>query len=127
MNDVPKRGFAAFSSERLREVSRMGGKAIPREKRFFSRNRQVAAEAGRRGGVRRREASEKDLALLLSSLEGPVEFPLEASGRMMIKINRLLRLNYWERLMPPNNRTMRFGVTAAGREYLERVRRSRAE
>lgn len=44
------RGFASMSPERQREIASMGGKAIPPEKRSFSRNPKLAAEAGRKGG-----------------------------------------------------------------------------
>jgi uncharacterized protein len=55
MTDQPvvkkKRGFASMSAERRREITSMGGKAVPPEKRPFARDRALAAEAGRKGGV----------------------------------------------------------------------------
>lgn len=39
-----------MTPERRREIAQMGGKAIPAEKRSFSRNRDLAREAGRKGG-----------------------------------------------------------------------------
>jgi general stress protein YciG len=44
------RGFASMNSERQRQIASMGGKAVPDEKRSFSQNRRLAAEAGRKGG-----------------------------------------------------------------------------
>lgn len=44
------RGFAAMNPERVREIARMGGRAIPPEKRAFSTNRDLAVESGRKGG-----------------------------------------------------------------------------
>ena len=46
-----KRGFAAMSPERRTEIARMGGASIPAEKRAFSLNKQLAQDAGRKGGT----------------------------------------------------------------------------
>lgn len=45
-----RRGFASMSPERRREIARMGGAAVPEEKRSFSQNRDLARDAGRKGG-----------------------------------------------------------------------------
>jgi hypothetical protein len=45
-----KRGLACLSPERRIEIARMGGKSVPPEKRAFSRNAALAADAGRIGG-----------------------------------------------------------------------------
>ena len=45
-----KRGFAAMSPERRREIAAKGGAAVPAEKRSFSQSRDLAARAGRSGG-----------------------------------------------------------------------------
>jgi general stress protein YciG len=45
-----KRGFAAMSPERRREIAAKGGAAVPAEKRSFSKSRDLAAKAGRTGG-----------------------------------------------------------------------------
>ncbi len=45
-----KRGFASMSAERQREIASKGGKSVPAGKRSFFSNRDLAAEAGRRGG-----------------------------------------------------------------------------
>jgi len=44
------RGFATMSAERRREIARKGGASVPGEKRSFAVNRELAAEAGRKGG-----------------------------------------------------------------------------
>jgi general stress protein YciG len=44
------RGFASMDREKLREIARKGGRSVPDEKRSFSQNRQLASEAGRKGG-----------------------------------------------------------------------------
>jgi general stress protein YciG len=36
--------------ERQREIARKGGASVPGEKRSFSQDRRLAAEAGRKGG-----------------------------------------------------------------------------
>jgi general stress protein YciG len=45
-----KRGFAAISPERRREIAARGGASVPPGKRSFSQNRELAASAGRIGG-----------------------------------------------------------------------------
>ena len=45
-----KRGFASMDPERQREIARKGGASVPSEKRSFSQDRSLAAEAGRKGG-----------------------------------------------------------------------------
>jgi general stress protein YciG len=40
--------------ERQREIAKMGGKSLPPESRSFSQNRELAAEAGRKGGQSRK-------------------------------------------------------------------------
>jgi general stress protein YciG len=46
-----KRGFAAMSPERRIKIARLGGKAVPPEKRSFSTDRALAAAAGGKGGA----------------------------------------------------------------------------
>ncbi len=49
MTDEPrKRGFAALSPERRREVAAKGGRAVAPENRPFARDPELAAEAGRK-------------------------------------------------------------------------------
>jgi general stress protein YciG len=53
MNEVKakkKRGFASMSPEKLREISRKGGKSVAPEKLRFARDPEFAAECGKRGG-----------------------------------------------------------------------------
>ncbi|MGA7386056.1 MAG: general stress protein [Methylocella sp.] len=47
---TPNRGFASMDVEKQREIARKGGRSVPDEKRSFSQNRQLASEAGRKGG-----------------------------------------------------------------------------
>lgn len=48
---TPKlRGLAACTPERRAEISRMGGLAVPAEKRMFAKDPGLAASAGRVGG-----------------------------------------------------------------------------
>lgn len=52
VRDRPKimRGFAVIDPERRKEIARMGGKAVPAEKRTFARDREKARLAGMNGG-----------------------------------------------------------------------------
>lgn len=55
MTDMPKparRGFAAMSAEKRLAIARLGGKAVPNEKRAFSVDGDLAAWAGQKGGER---------------------------------------------------------------------------
>jgi uncharacterized protein len=45
-----KRGFASMSAERQREIASMGGKSVPAESRVFSKRKDLAHEAGKKGG-----------------------------------------------------------------------------
>jgi uncharacterized protein len=45
-----QRGFASMDDEKQRDIARKGGESVPDEKRSFSRDRELAAEAGREGG-----------------------------------------------------------------------------
>jgi general stress protein YciG len=56
-NSVSKRGFASMSPEKQREIASKGGKGVPSDKRTFSQNRDLAAEAGRKGGQKSRPAA----------------------------------------------------------------------
>ena len=49
-NNKSKRGFASMSPEKQREIASKGGKSVPSDKRSFSQNRDLAAQAGRKGG-----------------------------------------------------------------------------
>jgi general stress protein YciG len=49
-NSTSKRGFASMSPDKQREIASKGGRSVPSEKRSFSQNRDLAANAGRKGG-----------------------------------------------------------------------------
>lgn len=54
MSEAPaklRRGFAAMDPERQREIARKGGASVPTDKRSFSQNRELAANAGKLGGT----------------------------------------------------------------------------
>jgi len=44
------RGFAGMDEARQRAIASQGGRSVPDEKRSFSQNPGLAAEAGRKGG-----------------------------------------------------------------------------
>lgn len=44
------RGFASMDEDRQREIASKGGRSVPAEKRSFSQDRELASEAGRKGG-----------------------------------------------------------------------------
>jgi uncharacterized protein len=44
------RGFASMDEEKQRRIASKGGRSVPNEKRSFSMDRRLAAEAGRKGG-----------------------------------------------------------------------------
>src|SRR5271156_2512988 len=46
-----RRGFAAMDPERRREIARRGGASVPSDKRSFAQDRDLAANAGRKGGA----------------------------------------------------------------------------
>ena len=45
-----KRGFAAMDQQKQREIASKGGQSVPSEKRSFSKDPGLAAQAGRKGG-----------------------------------------------------------------------------
>lgn len=45
------RGFASMDPEKQRAIAKKGGESVPNEKRSFSQNPSLAAEAGRKGGL----------------------------------------------------------------------------
>ena len=47
---ISRRGFASMRREDREKIARKGGKSVPDEKRSFSRNPELAAQAGRKGG-----------------------------------------------------------------------------
>lgn len=57
MPGKPK-GFAAMSPEKRTEIARKGGLSVPSDKRSFSKNRELASEAGRKGGMHKNKEVE---------------------------------------------------------------------
>ncbi|MDB5422299.1 MAG: stress-induced protein [Brevundimonas sp.] len=57
-NGTSRRGFAALSPERRKEISRLGGGAVPAEKRSFAQDRSLARNAGKLGGKKSRPSKE---------------------------------------------------------------------
>lgn len=53
-----RRGFAAMDPEKRREIARKGGASTPPEKRSFSKSRDLASSAGKKGGSAKRERAE---------------------------------------------------------------------
>ena len=51
MTEKARRGLAAMTPERRREIQSMGGKSVPAEKRAFN-DKTLARFAGKRGGNR---------------------------------------------------------------------------
>lgn len=64
VDEMPRsvlRGFAALDPERRREIARRGGASVPNDKRSFAQNRDLAANAGRKGGAASRGGGRKPL------------------------------------------------------------------
>ena len=61
-----KRGFGSMDEDKQRDIASKGGESVPAEKRSFSQDRDLASEAGRKGGEnsggsdRQQQASGKD-------------------------------------------------------------------
>jgi general stress protein YciG len=49
-NNTSSRGFASMDEDKQREIAAKGGRSVPDEERSFSKDRALAAEAGRKGG-----------------------------------------------------------------------------
>jgi general stress protein YciG len=49
-DDTGNRGFASIPEDKQREIAKKGGESVPAEKRSFSRDPNLASEAGRKGG-----------------------------------------------------------------------------
>ncbi len=72
-----KRGFAAMSPEKRREIARKGGQSVKPENRAFAKDKDLASEAGRKGGAqspgKRRRNTPSERALLSQKLETTIE------------------------------------------------------
>ena len=55
---VSRRGFASMDPDRRKEIARLGGARVPAELRSFSQDKDLAREAGRKGGLRKRHFGE---------------------------------------------------------------------
>jgi general stress protein YciG len=58
--DQSERGFAAMDKDEQREIARKGGESVPDEKRSFSRDPELASEAGKKGAESRRSSRDGD-------------------------------------------------------------------
>jgi len=47
------RGFGSMDEQKQHDIASKGGKSVPDEERSFSKDRELAAEAGRKGGEAR--------------------------------------------------------------------------
>lgn len=63
-----KRGFAAMDAKRQRDIASKGGSSVPIDKRSFSRDRELAIAAGRKGGQARMLAAQRRKALAAAEL-----------------------------------------------------------
>jgi general stress protein YciG len=50
VSGTSNRGFASMDPALQREIASKGGRSVPPEERSFSKDRALAAEAGRKGG-----------------------------------------------------------------------------
>jgi uncharacterized protein len=45
-----QRGFASMDEKKQHDIASKGGKSVPADERSFSKDHELAAEAGRKGG-----------------------------------------------------------------------------
>lgn len=50
MANNDQRGFGSMDPDKQRDIAAKGGQNVPDEKRSFSQDRELASEAGRKGG-----------------------------------------------------------------------------
>ena len=48
--NTSNRGFASMDDDKQRDIASKGGQSVPAEERSFSKDRELASEAGRKGG-----------------------------------------------------------------------------
>lgn len=107
MTDIPKkpRGFACLTPERRREIAAMGGASVPKEKRAYFIDNELARASGRKGGIsvppeKRTYSQDRELASRAGVAGGnalhhsrgghPARGPFEMwSGRHIAKLIRL--------------------------------------
>lgn len=70
-----KRGFATMEGTRHRAIASKGGSSVPTEKRSFSRDRELAVRAGRKGGQARVRAAAAKAAREMEITIAPHEIP----------------------------------------------------
>lgn len=70
-----KRGFATMDGSRHRAIASKGGSSVPTEKRSFSRDRELAIRAGRKGGQARVRAAAQKAAQEMEITIAPHEIP----------------------------------------------------
>lgn len=73
MTEPKKRGFAALTPERRREISAMGGRSVPSQFRGFSRDPALARRAAKASAAaRKRNRDDEDarVALVLDAVFG---------------------------------------------------------
>lgn len=58
--DTSNRGFASMDDDKQREIARKGGENVAPEDRSFSKDHELAAEAGRKGGQHSHGSSSTD-------------------------------------------------------------------
>src|SRR5271155_2248564 len=92
------RGFASMDRDKQRAIARKGGESVPNEKRSFSQNPGLAAEAGRKGGqsvnpARRIFAQNQELASEAGRKGGHApQGPLRKKGGGVPRHSRLREL-----------------------------------
>lgn len=120
MTEKVLRGFASPKmADKRHEISQKGGRSVPRERRAFAMNPEMAREAGRKGGQRRREANAQEKALLAEFADGSTaNVPKAASGRTLRKVERLVKLGYWVEVTPEQKGCRSYRVTEAGKAFL---------
>lgn len=88
------RGFAAMTPDRRREIARLGGRSIPADKRYYARNREAAANAGKKGGKALPKINANDLKFLAEVVGSEMSWEhvqnLNRAGRN--RVARLLEL-----------------------------------
>ncbi len=72
-SSTSNRGFASMDAEKQRAIASKGGQSVPNEKRSFSQNRSLAAEAGRKGGQNVSDENRSFLAKPRSGRSGRTE------------------------------------------------------
>jgi len=50
MTDTSNRGFGAMDPEKQKDIAKKGGESVPAEERSFSKDPELAREAGQKGG-----------------------------------------------------------------------------